>query len=75
MAYNIDELAKLYDDTQQAAEGSLREMIALAVTWGEDRFDLARIETPTQEVYGPDAIEEIARTEGLYADQDEGHPS
>lgn len=75
MIYNLDERATLYDDTATAAEGRLRDMVALAITWGEDRMDTARIETVTQEVYGPDAIEAIAATENIDAGGDEGHPS
>ena len=75
MIYNLDEQATLYDDVTEASIGTLREMIALALTWGEDRFDTARIETPTQEIYSPDMIEQIAGEAGLGGLADEGHPS
>ena len=75
MIYNLDEKSTLYDDVTVAATGALRDMIALALTWDEERFDTARIETPTQEVYSPDMIEEIAYKEDIMTAADDGHPS
>ena len=75
MIYNLEEKATLYDDVTEASTGTLRDMIALALTWGEDRFDAARIETLTQEVYSPDMIEQIADEAGIGGLADEGHPS
>jgi hypothetical protein len=67
MIYNLNECATLYDDTDQAAEGALRQVIQLALTWDEERFDTARIETAEGETFGPDEIEEIARIENIGA--------
>lgn len=75
MIYNLDERATLYDDTKDAASGTLRDMIALALTWDEKRFQTVRIETATQEVYSPDMIEEVATKEDILRAADEGHPS
>jgi hypothetical protein len=75
MIYNLNERATLSGDGAEASEGTLRDMVALALTWDAGRFAAARIETVTQEVYAPDMIETIAREAGIEAAGDEGHPS
>jgi hypothetical protein len=81
MIYNLDERATLFggtgsaDGAGAATEGTLRDLVALVLTWDAGRFAAARIETVTQEVYAPDMIETIAREAGIEAAGDEGHPS